>query len=246
MYRLVERIQGSLAETPKKVELLEQMDFTLVSGGDLILGTRKPLTGGVEGYRHNEVPIHMATVDPFWICKYKVTNKDFEFFFPRHRRSLHAQLDDHPVVDVTYNEVIEYCHRLNTTTNMSFRLPNELEWVYAAAPYGWEYPHGQEPDMNAGHIFGDGHEFGCVPVGDVRWKPNFLGLDQIGYNVIEMTQGIYEIPGSNGFESDGTYYIAKGGSWGRCKFSPSVYRRRVFDVIDRNPRVGFRLAHSKI
>ncbi len=246
MYRNVERPLEPLVDIQKKTELLRQMDFVLVSGGDLILGTRKPLPGGVEGYRHNETPVHMATVDAFWICKFKVTNKDFESFFPKHKRSLHSQLDNHPVVDVTYNEVVEYCKRLNEVTGMAFRLPNEVEWVYAAAPYGWEYPHGQEPDMNAGHIFNDGHEFGCAPVGDPRWKPNFIGLDQIGYNVIEMTQGTYEIPGTNGFESDGTYYIAKGGSWGRCKFSPGVHRRRVFDVIDRNPRVGFRLAHPQI
>ncbi len=246
MYRNIEWLSEVWVDIPKKKELLNRMDFIFVSGGDVVLGTRNPLPGGVEGYRHNETPVHTATVDSFWICKFKVVNKDFEFFFPKHKRSLHALLDDHPVVDVTYNEAMEYCKRLNEVTGMAFRLPTELEWMYAAAPYGWEYPHGQDPDINAGHVFNDGHEFGCAPVGDNRWSLNYLGLDQFGYNVIEMTQGTYGILGTNGFDSDGTYCIAKGGSWGKCKFSPGIHRRRVFDVIDRNPRVGFRLAHPKI
>ena len=226
-------------------EILQQMNFVLVPGGEVRLGTDKPLIGGVDGSRASETPVHYEHVDDFYICKFKVTNAEFERHFPKHRRSLHALEPDHPVVDVTYNEAIEFCRRLNKELGIEVRLPTEQEWTLAAAPVGWEYPHGMEPDKKAGHVFGDGHEFGCAPVGDKRWNLNYLGLDQISYNVIEMTNGYYTVPGTNGFESDGTYYIGKGGSWGRCTQSPNIHRRRLIDVIDRNPRVGFRLAHNK-
>jgi len=240
---------GALFECEKRgeqVELLRQMDFLHISHGLVIVGSKNPLRGGVEGYRYNETPVREFEVGPFWLCKYKVTNLEFERFFPGHKRSLYSQLDKHPVVEVTYNEVMVYIQRLNTASGTKFRLPTELEWVLAVAPYGWEYPHGQQPDLSAGHVFGDGHEFGCVPIGDSRWESNWLGIDQMGYNTMEMTRDVYVASGHYGAVTDGAYFIAKGGAWGKCKFSPGVHRRRMFDVVTRDARLGFRLAHDEI
>lgn len=216
--------------------------FIYIEGGVVQLGTNNPLKGGVEGYRKNETPVRLREITPFWLGIRKVTNIEFEQFFPKHRRSPHSLDDNHPVVDVTYNEVSEYINRLNSYANGTYRLPTEIEWTYAASPFGQEYPHGDTPSFEGGHVYGDGHEFGCAPVFDERWARNHLGLDQMGYNVSELTQDIHTIPGTFDSSSDGTYCIVKGGNWGRCILSPSVHRRRIFDVIDRNPRVGFRLA----
>lgn len=230
----------------KEVENLTRLNFVYIEGGRLIVGSNDPLKGGVEGYRHNEVPKRKMEVKPFWLCKYKITNTVFEYIFPNHHRSYHSLLNTHPVVDVTYNEVTEFIRKINLRLGMEFRLPTELEWTFAAAPIGWEYPHGDKPDLSAGHVFGDGYEFGCSPIGDSRWRLNWKGLDQMGYNVSEMTSGTYSIPGNFGAESDGMYCIVKGGNWGKCKLSPNIHRRRIFDIIDRNPRVGFRLAYGKL
>lgn len=45
---------------------------------------------------------------------------------------------------------------------------------------------------------------GAAPVGDARWRPNWCGLDQMGYNISEMTLGHYHVPaGQYGSETDG-------------------------------------------
>jgi len=49
-----------------------------------------------------------------------------------------------------------------------------------------------------------------------------------------------------GFETDGMYYIIRGGNYGHCKFGLGVHRRVIVDIADRNPRIGFRLAHDDI
>ena len=119
----------------------------------------------------------------------------------------------------------------------------------AAAPDGWwfVYQENPEPDIKMAHTHGDGQERGCVPVLDHRWEPNYLGIDQIGHNTSEFTLGHYRINGGQyGAQDDGMYCITKGGNWGHCSYSARVNRRFITDVSDRNPRIGFRLAHNDI
>lgn len=233
----------------EKIEILRSADFIKVEGGSVQIGTDKPLVCRLEGKRWNETPVRQLEVAPFWICRIKVTNAFFEIFNPTHRRPPQSLEDNMPVVDVTYSEALRFCNALNRKARMNFRLPTEPEWVLAAAPSGWWFPYKSDgkPDLAMAHTYGDGYEHGCAPVLDDRWKPNYLGLDQIGHNTGEFTHGHYRIPqGQWGAFDDGMYCIVKGGDWGHCSYSPRVNRRSIYDVADRNPRVGFRLAHDDV
>lgn len=227
---------------------LIELGLIRVDGGKVKIGTSKPLPCPLEGYRHNETPENVLEVAPFWIGRTKVTNHQFESVKPKHIRPPQALKNNCPVVDVNYGEALRYCEELNLKYGLKLRLPTEPEWVFAAAPYGWEYIHsGNEPDIAKGHVFDDGKENEIVEAGDSRWPPNFLGLDQIGHNVSEMTRGHYRISlGQYGAETDGYYYIARGGNYGFCKNTLGVHRRLIVDVVDRNPRIGFRLAHDDV
>jgi len=230
--------------------LLSSLDFVRLPGGLVQMGTDHPIPCRVEGHRQNELPKRELTIDPFYIARTKVTNQFLEQFLRGHKRPLQALEDMHPAVDVTYGEALAFCERLNRATNMNFRMPNEVEWVSAAAPYGWNFAYQEQnepPDITQTHVYGDGHENSCVPVLDPRWKPNYVGLDQMGHNAAEMTQGfVYTQNGQYGAETDGAYTIVKGGNWGHCPRRPHVYTRMLFDLADRNPRYGFRLAHDEI
>jgi hypothetical protein len=61
-----------------------------------------------------------------------------------------------------------------------------------------------------------------------------------------MTNGHYYAPGSDGYAVNGPFCIVKGGNFGHCKNTARVVTRWVFDVVSRNPRVGFRLAHDVV
>jgi formylglycine-generating enzyme required for sulfatase activity len=232
----------------EKRELLESLHFIYLEGGVVRLGTEHPILCRLEGYRKNETPVREAEVAPFWICRFKVTNALYEQINPKHKRPPQSPDDDTPVVDVMYGEVLTFCRKVNEQTGMNFRLPTEREWTFAAAPYGWEfaYKEGHEPDITQAHTFGDGQEPRAVMVNDPRWQPNWCGLDQMGHNVSEMTGEAYYASGHDGAETDGMYCIVKGGNFGHCSLSPGIARRCLFDVSDRNPRLGFRLAHDKI
>lgn len=240
---------SSVSESLERSEILRKFGFVRVVGGETTIGSDTPLVCRLEGRRLNETPIRSVEVASFWIAQTKVTNSLFELFLPTHVRPPQSLQDDNPVVDVTYSEALRFCQFLNRRTRMSFRLPSEPEWVRAAAPDGWWLPYSPDttPDLTKAHTFGDGHEHGCAPVLDPRWEENHLGLDQMGHNTGEFTFGHYRIPqGQWGAFDDGMYCIVKGGDWGHCAYSPRVNRRSIFDVADRNPRIGFRLAHDDI
>lgn len=248
--RLLKAIEESKGKNIEVRELLRILDFVEIPGGLVLLGTEHPLRCSLEGRRWNETPPRRIEVAPFCLCRFKVTNIVYEMINPDHRRPPQSLQDDMPVVDVTYGESLTFCRKLNEMTGMGFRLPTEPEWVFAAAPYGWEFPYqagAKDPRLDQGHVYGDGFEHGAAPVGDPRWPLNQFGLDQVGHNVSEFTYGHYRIPsGSWGAQDDGMYCIAKGGNYGHCPYAAGINRRLVVDVSDRNPRVGLRLAHDII
>jgi formylglycine-generating enzyme len=57
------------------------------------------------------------------------------------------QTDDHPVVNVTWNDAVAYCQWLIRKEGKTFRLPTEAEWEYACrAGTTTRYNNGDDPD----------------------------------------------------------------------------------------------------
>lgn len=239
-----------LVNPVEKQQVLDKLEFVKIPDGIVQLGTDYPLRCTLEGRRWNETPIRQIDVPSFNICKFKLTNNFYELINPEHRRPPQSLDGNMPVVDIMYGEALTFCRKVNELTGMNFRLPTEPEWVYAAAPIGWEFPYQKspkEPRLDWGHVYSDGQEHGVAPVGDPRWSLNHFGLDQMGHNVSELTFGHYRIQsGSWGAKDDGMYCIAKGGNYGHCSYTAGVNRRIIVDVSDRNPRIGIRLAHDLI
>ncbi|GAA4418861.1 hypothetical protein GCM10023187_52690 [Nibrella viscosa] len=116
----------------------------------------------------------------------------------------------HPVLHVSYNDAIAYCKWLSDVTGKVYRLPTEAEWEFAAGGganhnrYSWgnDLPiDGQGEnvfDKTADEHFRmpfvyfssrDGYVF-TAPVG--QFKPNTLGLHDMGGNVSEWCQDRYQ------------------------------------------------------
>ena len=228
----------------QKANVLRSMDFVFISGGNVVLGTDDPLICRLEGVRKNETPVRSFQVNSFWLNKFCVTNEEFENFNPKHHRPPTSLTDNQPVTDLTYMDALTYIEWFSNKHGLEFRLPTESEWVLGAAPFAWEFSYKKEPnpDKNKAHTFSR-KNFKTLPVNDEYFGVNHNGLYHMGGNVFEMTQGWYYAPGHLGSETDGAYYIAKGGGFGHCPYSAGVQRRGIFDVTDRPSRVGFRLAH---
>ncbi len=224
-------------------KILKNLGFVFIEGGEVKMGTDKPLICKIEGFRKNETPVRVKKVKPFWICRFLVSNIQFEEFIPNHFRPNTSNRDLDPVTDVTYGEVLSYVKYLSQKHGIKFDLPEEKEWVFAASPFGWEYVYHEdsEPDPTKSYFFHPEH-YHTLKVNEDSFGENFKGLFLMGSNVIEMTKNVYKAKGHRGSKIDGSYYLGKGGGFGHCKMaSGSVNRRVIVDIATRSTRIGFRL-----
>jgi len=148
------------------------------------------------------------------------------------------QGDDHPVVNVTWNDAVALARWLSTVEGRRYRLPTEAEWEYACRAGGrGRYHHGDDPAglLATGNTFDadaavnwphwrnralgghDGYAF-TSPVG--RFQPNAFGLYDMHGNVWEWVSDWYA---ADYYQSsptadptgpaDGGVKVRRGGSW---------------------------------
>ena len=147
------------------------------------------------------------------------------------------QNDQHPVVNVSWNDAVAFCEWLTRKEGTRYRLPTEAEWEYACrAGTTSLFWHGDDPaelarignvaDGTAKARFSDwttiterdGYVF-SAPVG--QFQPNPFGLYDMHGNVWEWCQDWYDADYyANSAHTDpqgplsGFSRLARGGSWG--------------------------------
>ena len=78
-----------------------------------------------------------------WGSEYKLDNS--------WRKTGFVQTDDHPVVNVSWNDAVEYCKWLSQKEGRHYRLPTEAEWEYACrAGTQTQYSTGDTPSTLKG------------------------------------------------------------------------------------------------
>jgi formylglycine-generating enzyme len=146
------------------------------------------------------------------------------------------QTDEHPVVDVDWDDAGAFCRWLSKKEGKSYRLPTEAEWEYACrAGTTTRYYIGDNPQTLAkvgnvadaahkakfpylnGIKASDGYVF-TSPVG--KFKPNAFGLYDMHGNVEQMCADWYsakyyaESPAYDPTgPTSGTLHVLRGGSW---------------------------------
>ena len=173
------------------------------------------------------------------------------------------QSDDHPVVEVSWNDAVKYAAWLSKKDGREHRLPTEAEWEYACRGGSSSRFHFGDDDEDlskygdvadvsfrraTGKDWGiksdDGGEF-TSPVG--RFKANPYGLYDMHGNVWEWCsdwQGDYgsgRVTDPTG-PASGSYRVIRGGGWinyaGYCRSA----NRYGFDPSSRSYFLGFRLS----
>lgn len=160
-------------------------------------------------------------------------------------------IENHPVVGISWFEATAYCFWLNSifdilkpqnnTNNMRIRLPTEAEWEYAARgeehiQYAW----GNNPDPKMGN-YGDTGIGRTSSVGIFPPSKVFNLFDITG-NTWEWCCNRYSLYSSS--DTDTTtngFHVLRGGSWSRPKqFVRSTYRFRTTPNYRHN-YMGFRI-----
>jgi formylglycine-generating enzyme required for sulfatase activity len=175
------------------------------------------------------------------------------------------QTDEHPVVNVSWNDAVAFCRWLGETEGDVFRLPTEAEWEYACrAGKTTSFTSGDDPeqvveyanivDTRAHEIYpdriavaaSDGFVF-TAPVGTFR--PNAWGLYDMHGNVWEWTADWYAVPEATDVvdphgPASGREKVIRGGDWYHdWSFARSAQRYPIPPDLCRR-HAGFRVVRE--
>src|SRR4030042_1923251 len=113
--------------SPKEIENLLGMKLVLVPSGEFMMGSDESPEAeadGTGGYGYN----------PAYDPEKSERGDAFEGRNPKYswRNPGFKQGDDHPVVNVTWNDAVAMSKWLSEKEGKRYRLPTEAEWEYAA------------------------------------------------------------------------------------------------------------------
>jgi formylglycine-generating enzyme required for sulfatase activity len=129
-----------------------------------------------------------------------------------------GQTDEHPVVNVSWNDAIAFCAWLNRVEGHTYRLPTEAEWEYACrAGTTTKYVGGDDPETLA--------TYGNVADGTAKEKhPEWTTITaRHGY--------IYTSPVGQFWSNAFGLYDMHGNAWEWCsdRYAPDYYKRSPVD-----------------
>ena len=283
-------LSGSSSAIDKVKNKLEQnssKSMVLIKGGCFEMGDQFG-AGEID-----EKPVHGVCLDDFYLGEHEVTVGEFREFVNETAYKTEAEKGDgclfwtgsqmkmfssiywdnpdfsqtekHPVTCISWNDATAYIKWFNKKTRLSYRLPTEAEWEYAAREGGKKimyagfsnkedmFLHANFCDANCSFAWNtinqnDGSSY-TAPV--KSYRANSLGLYDISGNVWEWVEDWYDkdyynksprtnIPGPK----SGKYRVLRGGSWSsRTLFMRATFRPKWGEIgLD----TGFRLARDKM
>lgn len=233
----------AMAQTKELIPLVD------IPAGNFYMGSEG------KGEDFDETPIHHVIIShAFKMGRTEVTNAQYEQFRPEHRllrgKDNVSKEDDEAVVNVSYQDAIDFCKWLSKKEGRTYRLPTEAEWEYAcrAGTYTLYYTgDGLTQSMQRNQTIARDYKPVSLKVGVT--EPNGFGLYDMHGNVEEWCLDWYgpyketEQTDPTG-PADGLYRITRGGS----HHTPTEYLRSANRMAmipeDRHSLTGFRVVQA--
>lgn len=238
-----------------------------VEGGTFIMGATAEQS--IANPWDNEYPTHEVTLSDYFICRYEVTQKLWDYVMmysgpcadgttmgaytsaSAWLDSNYGKGDAYPAYYVSYYAIVDvFLPRLNRITGKQFRLPTEAEWEYAARggqkSQGYTYSGSNTLDDVAWYDRNSGtstHHVG-------EKLANELGLYDMSGNVLEWCSDWYGSYSSSA-QTDpigpisGSARVIRGGCFWYCGEDCHVSGRADYEPEDGDHNCGFRLACSQ-
>ena len=211
----------SSSVTAKQKKVLEKLiaNMVKVEGGTFMMGD--------DNGEDDEKPAHQVTLSDYYICKYEVTQAEWETVMGEKPTADGAKWtseyglgSNYPAYNISWNDCDAFIRKLNELTGMKFKLPTEAQWEYAArggkSSGGYRYSGGNDIGAVAWYDGNSGNK--THPVGGKQ--ANELGLYDMSGNVLEWCSDWY---GESYYRSNhqtdptgpsgGSYRVLRGGSW---------------------------------
>lgn len=233
------------AQTKPLIDLVE------IPAGSFYMGSEG------KGENYDEAPVHKVIIThAFRMGKTEVTNAQYEQFRPEHKKlrgknNVSAE-DDDAVVNVSYQDALDFCRWLSEKEGKTYRLPTEAEWEYTcrSGTYTLYYTgDGLSSNMRRNQTIARVYKPVSLKVGQT--SPNAFGLYDMHGNVEEWCMDWYG-PYSSEEQTDpvgpadGEYRVTRGGS----HHTPDEYlrsaNRSAMIPEDRHSLTGFRVVQSDI
>ena len=223
-----------------------------IEAGTFTMGATEEQTGASD----NESPAHQVTLTKdFYIGETEVTQALWYAVMGQKPTADGSAWDysvglgdNYPAYYISWNDCQEFISKLNQLTGLTFHLPTEAEWEYAARGGNIVTTHTLYSGSNT--------------IDDVAWytsnssssthpvagkAANVLGLYDMSGNVWEWCNDWYGSY-SSGAQTDptgpasGTYRVLRGGSWYHSATNCRVAKRSRYTVTGRRDNYGMRLA----
>ena len=207
----------------------------------------------------SERPLRNVYIKKFALGRFEVTFEEYDRFamatgrpFPRDEG---WGRENRPVINVSWEDAVNYATWLSQGTGRRYRLPTEAEWEYAARNRGkdeiWAGTSNEE-QMETYAWFNSNSTGRTQPVGTKR--ANGLGLQDMSGNVWEWVKDCwhddYQDAPTNGAAwlkaNDGNcgIRVRRGGAWTNSPMSLRSSLRNGYSADSRSIQIGFRLAQD--
>ncbi|MUG95987.1 SUMF1/EgtB/PvdO family nonheme iron enzyme [Scytonema sp. UIC 10036] len=242
------------------------LDMVYIPGGSFLMGS--PETE--EGRYKDESPQHEVTVQPFFMGKYPVTQKQWRVvaaLAPVNREldpnPSHFKGVNRPVESISWYDAVEFCDKLSTYTGKNYRLPSEAEWEYACRARTTTPFHFGETITSELANYDSDETYASGSQGKSRGKTTTVGSFKIAnaFGLFDMHGNIWEWCADSLHEnyenapSDGNAWLNKylkdndsrmlrGGSWSAYRRHCRSARRDDFHPDLRLSTLGFRVVLS--
>lgn len=242
-----------------KVRAVKTYQDRLKAGGKGPVMVKLPagsfLMGGKGSSIHqDERPQFEVSLQSFSIGRYEVTFAEYDVFAKRTGRKLPKDKGwgrgKQPVINVSWNDAVEYTRWLTEQTGHQYRLPSEREWEYAARAgisqdYYWGYKVGAN-NANCSVCGSDWDGRQTAPVGS--FKPNDFGLYDVIGNVLEWTVTCFHSSyknaptgGQNWEGGDCSRRMVRSSAYRSFESSLRVTKRNKYNPKTRIDSLGFRV-----
>jgi len=239
-----------------------RLEMVVIPGGEFLMGSseRKPLS--------SELPTRRVTIQPFLMSKYPITKAQWRSVadlpqLHQKMRKLPSRSGgaNHPVVQVSWYDAIEFCNRLSRETGYEYRLPSEAEWEYACragtttpfhfgatitselANYDGNFPyHSEAKGINRGKL---------TEVDNFRFS-NTFGLFDMHGNIWEWCQDSWHESYKNSPTTGEAWLdvhknsnrVMRGGSWINESFLCRSACRQSGNAHHTSDNAGFRIVRN--
>ncbi len=158
----------------------------------------------------DEQPVHLVEVAAFQLARFPVTQAQWQAVMGDNPATASGELfvgDHKPVVNVSWDDALEFIARLNTTGGVLYRLPSEAEWEFAARAGGKDqkWSGTSEEKLLPDYAWYSTNSQGRPqPVGTKL--ANGLGLHDMSGNVWEWCQDVWH-PNYEGAPADASPWL---------------------------------------